>query len=55
MSFEKIFCWVVYLFFMAMPAMSARSSFVVDEFRYYIEDTTKLTVSISLVAIWAAV
>ena len=49
MSFEKIFCWVVCLFFMAMPAMSARSSFVVDEFRYYIEDTTKLTVSISLV------
>ena len=46
MSFEKIFCWVVCLFFMAMPAMSARSSFVVDEFRYYIEDTTKLTVSI---------
>ena len=34
MSFEKIFCWVVCLFFMAMPAMSARSSFVVDEYSY---------------------
>ena len=45
MSFEKIFCWVVCLFFMAMPAMSV--SFTIGDFKYDVTDTTGLTVSVS--------
>ena len=45
MLFEKIFCWVVCLFFMAMPAMSV--SFTIGDFKYDVTDTTGLTVSVS--------
>lgn len=47
MQMCHLFCWIICLIFMAMPAMAERSKFKVDGLWYcYIEDAANLTASI---------